>query len=1333
MCEYVEANLEGQNRLLAQVQQDTHDWTIVIDRESRIIFVNESFLRIYEYQEAELIGQNADALRHTVEPAIVDQLQFAIQEGDSARLIWIVTRSGLKIRALFKTSIVRDEIGNVLAVVGTVRDASQPLGQEAELRRLNRALRTLSQCNQAIVHSTSEQELIDSVCRILVEIGGYRMAWIGYPEDCAEKVVQPRAKAGYEEGYLETARITWADDLFAAGPSGKAIRSGKLVVNSTTQSDRAVYPWRKEGLKRGYLSSIALPLLNGGNTLGVLSLYAADPDAFDREEVKLLSELADDVSFGIDTQRIRAEHKRTEAALLESERRYRDFISHANEGVWRFELDDPLPIEMPEDKAEEWLLQHAYMAECNLAHAENCGHASPDSLIGRYLKDLIAPSDTHSFERIRESIRGNWQARTGESESHDREGNSRWLRKTEVPIIEDAKLVRVWGMTADITERKRAEEELRREKTFTEAVIDSLPDIFCVIKPTGQFLHWGRNPERILGYSNGDTCSMESAVDIVAKEDRALAAVKIQEAFTVGSSEVELRLLHKDGRQIPYLLRGTRATIGNDTYLIAIGLDICERKRVEDALRASEAQLREAEQIARLGHCIWNVDMDTAIWSEEMYRITGRDPILKPPRHAECQAIYTAESWTELELAVKHAVRTGEPYDLELEIVRPDGGLRWAHARGIAVSDESGRVIRLRCTLQDITDRKTAERALRESEARFRTLIEDAPLAVGISRDAEGLYANKAFLQMFGLQSVDEVFGHQLSERWAPECRFEIERRAHLRSAGHDASTTFEGIGIRKDGSRFNLHVDVTVVTLPDGPATLGFLRDISEQKRAQESLVRLRKAVDSSSEVIFMTDQNGLITFVNPEFTRLYGYEAEDVVGKENQRILMADEVDAAEYDGFSQAAQSRQSVDGEIINKTKNGQKVILQRSVNAIHDGNGETAGFISMQRDISARKRLEQQFLQAQKMEAVGHLAGGLAHDFNNILGIIIGYADLILLDPSLLEGPRSRLQEIKKAADRGAAVTRQLLAFSRKQLLQSKIMDLNEVVKDTVEMLGRLLREDIELETELAPDLGMIHADPTGIDQIILNLAVNARDAMPDGGKLTIESANVRFDADVLNPELPAGDYVLLAVSDTGIGMDSEIQRHIFEPFFTTKGREQGTGLGLSTVYGIVKQSSGHIRIYSEIGQGTTFKVYFPRVRDTSLPTSAEPPVVRYGAGEAILLVEDDSRLRELNTELLQNLGYTVIPAADGNQAMEVAANRSGALNLLMTDVIMPGMNGQQLAERLVTANPGLKVLFVSGYTGAAIREKISASQAAFLQKPFTRIALAQKLGELLDA
>ena len=511
---------------------------------------------------------------------------------------------------------------------------------------------------------------------------------------------------------------------------------------------------------------------------------------------------------------------------------------------------------------------------------------------------------------------------------------------------------------------------------------------------------------------------------------------------------------------------------------------------------------------------------------------------------------------------------------------------------------------------------------------------------------------------------------------------------------------------------------------------------DIAKRMRSEEALVKLRQAVDASGEVVFMTDREGTITLINPEFTRLYGYTEAEVVGKVTPRILKSATMQPEEYADFWRTILEKRVAKGEIINKTKDGKRVTVESSANPILDERGNITGFLAIQRDVTARKQLEEQLRQAQKMEAIGRLAGGVAHDFNNLLTIIAGYGQLVLEQLPEKDASRPQVTEVLKAAERATSLTRQLLAFGRRQVLAPRVLDLNDVIADTEKMLRRLLAEDIELVAIPGPDLGHVKADPGQIEQVILNLAVNARDAMPQGGRLTIETSNVVLDEAYADQHVSVqpGPYVMLAVSDTGHGMDPETQAHLFEPFFTTKEKGKGTGLGLATVYGIVKQSGGYIWVYSEPGQGTTFKIYLPKVQETVEATPA-PPAERTSAGgtETILLVEDDSSVRSLVHAVLEPRGYKILEARNGDDALFLCEQHKGPIHLLLTDVVMPGMSGRELAERLSPLHREMKILFMSGYTdNAIVHHGVLDANVRFLQKPFSPPALANKVRAVLD-
>ena len=649
------------------------------------------------------------------------------------------------------------------------------------------------------------------------------------------------------------------------------------------------------------------------------------------------------------------------------------------------------------------------------------------------------------------------------------------------------------------------------------------------------------------------------------------------------------------------------------------------------------------------------------------------------------------------------------------------------------VYEEDGHQV-IQCNIRNITERKRVEEALRESEERYKDLIDSAFDGVVIIKERIISSANRSFAEIFGYTAEELIGMDVLKLTSEPE---------FVRSQIATNEPRYETIGLKKDGTLINIEVSAKTCLYEGEPARLSAVRDITERKRAEEQLCRqldFTEAITSSlGEGLYALDKNGRVMFMNPAAELGLGWKQEELAGQNMHEVIHFQRADRT----------PRSSEDCPLLGVLKSGQTVKVESDAFTRKDGTifpvsytaspiiteDQIIGAVLAFHDITERITLEEQFRQSQKMEAVGQLAGGVAHDFNNLLTVINGYSDLTLARLQAEDPLRRNLEEIRKAGDRAAALTRQLLAFSRKQVLQPKVFNLNSIVSDLERMLRRLIGEDLELRTVLESDLGSIKADPGQIEQIIMNLVVNARDALPQGGKLTIETKNVSLDDDYTKHHIAVvpGPFVMLAVSDTGIGMDEQTKARIFEPFFTTKLAGKGTGLGLSTVYGIVKQSGGNILVYSEAGRGTTFKVYLPRVDegDQEYKRSAESVEDLQGSG-TILLAEDEEMVRTLASQVLEMYGYQVLEAANGGAALLICERHKERIHLLITDVVMPEMSGPELADRLAQLRPKMKVLFMSGYTDDAIvHQGVLDEGTPFIQKPFAPDDLARKVKEVL--
>jgi two-component system, cell cycle sensor histidine kinase and response regulator CckA len=517
-------------------------------------------------------------------------------------------------------------------------------------------------------------------------------------------------------------------------------------------------------------------------------------------------------------------------------------------------------------------------------------------------------------------------------------------------------------------------------------------------------------------------------------------------------------------------------------------------------------------------------------------------------------------------------------------------------------------------------------------------------------------------------------------------------------------------------------------------------LSEIAERRMLGEALINSRifldKIVNSIADPVFVKDRKHNWVLLNDAFCNFIGYDRQELLGKSDYAFFPENEADIFWEKDETVLVSGEENINEEYITDAKEVVHAIITKKTLYVNEKNEKF--IVGIIRDVTEQRKLEEQLRQAVKMEAIGTLAGGVAHDFNNLMTAVLGYSDLALQRAEKTNPLIKDIEQIRKAGQRAALLTDQLLAFSRKQLVRPSILDLNEIVIETEKMLKRLIGEDIDLISVQAANLARVMADPGLIGQVVMNLAINARDAMPQGGKLTIETANVYLGDDYIKQHLDVepGHYVLLAVSDTGCGMDEATLSHIFEPFFTTKSKGKGTGLGLAVVYGIVKQSGGHIWVYSELGHGATFKVYLPTAKqDTGLfAMETRPNQLVIGGSETILLVEDDETVRNLAGVILRGYGYTVLEAHDGYQALEMCSRHEGRVHILVTDIVMPGMNGRELAQKMESMCAVIKVLYISGYTdNAIVHHGVLDAGTAFLQKPFTPEALARKIREVMDS
>lgn len=831
--------------------------------------------------------------------------------------------------------------------------------------------------------------------------------------------------------------------------------------------------------------------------------------------------------------------------------------------------------------------------------------------------------------------------------------------------------------------------------------------------------------------------SYEAWVRTVHPEDREAAEKAVQDAAARGTElNAEWRVSDRKGSERWLMSRGrlVRDYRGQMVRYIGIVLDITDRKRVEAALRESEKKFRlmyeEApiayQSLDNRGHLL---DVNKT-WLELMgytrEEVIGRGfPDFMTPRSQKRFKETFADFW-----------RDGEIYGVEHEMVRKDKSVIQVSIDGRISGGDNGDFRQTHCVFQDITQRKTAEEALRASEQRYRATFDNA--AVGIylvETQGRFLEVNETLARFLG-NSEKELLGLTVFDVSHPEDVEETRKRFSAIADGEYRGYRVEKRYVRKDGTTIWGDTSVSAIggANEQNRMIVGVIADISPRKKSEEALLRLATAVEQAAEAIEITDSKANIVYVNPAFERTTGYTRDEIIGK-NPRILKSGHHDDQFYADMWNTISSGKTWFGHFINKKKNGTLFEEDVSISPVRDTSGDIVNYVAVKRDVTKEVSLQRQLLQAQKMEAIGTLAGGIAHDFNNLLQVTMGYSELLLSEKSEQDDEYGDLQKIFHAARSGADLVRSLLAFSRKVEPHPVPMNLNNQVKHVEKLLRRTIPRMIEIRLELAEDLDRISADPAQVEQVIMNLAVNGRDAMGEEGTLTIRTENVTLDEEYCrhHVEVQPGDYVQLSISDTGEGMDKETLLHIFEPFYTTKGIGRGTGLGLAMVYGTVKQHGGHVSCYSEPGLGTTFTVYLPtlggELHERDRPVEDLPPL----GTETVLLVDDEDSVRQLGKRILERAGYTVLTACNGREAIDIYSDNREKIRVIILDLIMPIMGGKDCLKELLDLDPSAKIIIASGYgADASARDCADFGARAFVAKPFRFKEILKQVRRILD-
>ncbi len=1037
----------------------------------------------------------------------------------------------------------------------------------------------------------------------------------------------------------------------------------------------------------------------------------------------LMSPLQDEagqVSQVIEVVRDVSDIVRAREALKASEQRYRLLFNRSNDAIFVHDLDDDgLP---------------GKFVEVNDVACERLGYTR-EELLDMSPLGIGVEADPDQARDLGRRLLAEGHARF-ETAHRTKDGRL-------IPVESNVRLVDLRGrrvvlsVSRDITKRKRAEAARLESQQALTALLDATTESAFLIGTDYEILvcnriaaeRLGSEPEQLIG---------RNLLELFPEEVAARRRVRFEELISTG------RPVRQTDARGPYIFDMSSYPVFDEAGRLAriavFARDVTERARAAAALQESEARFSDLFDSISDWICVHDLDgrlqsVNPAVCQASGYtadELIGRliSDFLLPEYRPEFVDLYLTQ--------LKEKGR----FDGVFKIKAKDGTVRYIEYSSTLVTREGGEPF-VSGVGRDVTERRLTERALRRGEEQYRLVVDNAQEGICVIQDGIIKFTNPKLIEMAGLdpgESTERPFIDFIH----PEDRPEVLDRYQRRLAGERLPERHSYRLMRPDGVVRWMDVISVVVTWKGRPATINFISDMTDQRRAEEALRRseeqYRLVVDNAHEGILIA-QDGQIRFANPKITEVLGYSQDELISRPFADFIHPDYRPAVEDRHRRETAGQAQPAgqpcrvvraDGEVRWVEMNTVSIQWQMRPAALIFVNDVTDQRLAQ----TEKEKMEVQFQQAQKMEAVGRLAGGIAHDFNNLLTIITGYSDLALTKTSSNDPLHNDLVEINRAGQRAAALTRQLLIFSRQEVIEPQTLDPKVVVANVEHMLRRLIGEDIELVVTTDPQVGAVEADPGQLEQVLINLAVNARDAMERGGRLTIETADVWLDEDYAEDHLGVtpGPYVMLAVSDTGVGMDEDLQSKIFDPFFTTKETGKGTGLGLSTVYGIVKQSGGHIGVYSEPDRGSTFKVFLPRLGGPAgRPEAADGQAASRRGSETILVVEDEDQVRELASRILRWHGYRVLEAANGGEGLLVCEQHQGPIHLILSDVIMPRMSGQDMAQRIRSLRPEAKLLFMSGYTDDAIaRHGVLDEEVNFIGKPFSVVKLAAKVREILD-
>jgi two-component system, cell cycle sensor histidine kinase and response regulator CckA len=984
-----------------------------------------------------------------------------------------------------------------------------------------------------------------------------------------------------------------------------------------------------------------------------------------------------------------------------------------------------------------WKDKNLHYLGCNTSFARDAGFEKPEDIIGKddYVMGWRDQADLYMADDRKVIESGNSKLQIEEPQTTP-SGEQIHLLTSKVPLRNaTGEIVGVLGTYLDITDRKRAEQALQDSEAKYRTVVENMQDVFYRTNIEGNLIMLSPSGPKFLGYESMDQLMNVNIANVLYAnpEERTSFLQEIQSKGYVQNREVLLKRI--DGSVFYATANSHYYYDANGKVMGVEGIlhDVNESKIAQEALKLSEERYRLL--IENAGEAIFVIqDFKIVFSNKRLSEILGYNSEYIIDKSL-AEYIHPDDKETVFRRFMARVEGTPVDKPAPFRVMANGGSYKWLEVDAVKITWDNNPATLNFAT--DVTERIIAQNNLKESEVKFRTIFEHSPEPAFLLTDIF-LDCNQMGCELWGYNR-EEIIGStpiRFSPELQPDGRSSVEASTeYINAALAGDPQIFYWQHKRKNGSLIDTEVSLASMMIDARLVIHAIVRDISQRKRSEDTLRRLATAVEQSADGIVILDTNGAIQYVNPAYEKITGRLRDEVVGSTPEFLQIKNKESKLANDIWRKLTIGK-TWSGTIESRKKDGNPFSEEITISPVFNNAGTLINFVAVKRDITKQVSLEQQLMQSQKMEAIGRLAGGVAHDFNNLLTAIMGYSEILRGRLKGQDDLMADVEEIRKAGERAAALTRQLLAFSRKQIIQPRVLNLNSIVIDMNKMLKRLIGENIELVIEADKTLWPTKSDPGQIEQIVMNLTVNARDAMPAGGKLMIRTANVIKEEleDGLQAKLGQGEYVRLSVADNGTGIPEDVKTHIFEPFFTTKEQGKGTGLGLSTVYGIVEQNKGILELESEIGTGTTFTIFLPRYADSIDQTrKIELSTDTLRGNEIILVVEDEEIVRNLTRRLLIDLGYEVLIASDPLEAVEICKNQNYKIQLMLTDVVMPNMSGDELAVHVKEMIPDIKVIFMSGYADSAfVQHEVLESQADFLQKPFNKDVLGAKIREVLD-